>query len=235
MKKLRLLTSYLILTLTGFGTLSGFDTSKLSMNQHEIENRVKSYYNEKLKAFGPTARGVDWNGEESQILRFEQLDKLIDTDQAFSILDYGCGYGAMYEFLLAKYGDRMTYYGYDLSVEMVEAAQKKHPQGPIFSPELPKVQVDYVVASGIFNVKMEVKEQDWEDYIKKTLQSIHQLTVKGFAFNILTSYSDPPYMKEYLYYAQPEQWFGYCKLAFSPWVALNHDYPLYEFCIIVRI
>ena len=49
------------------------------------------YYEEKLKKYGPTFQGVDWNSKESQELRFDQLIKVIDkSDDNFSILDYGC-------------------------------------------------------------------------------------------------------------------------------------------------
>ncbi len=204
------------------------------MKQQEIEDKVRRYYNEKLAAFGPSAQGVDWNGEASQRMRFEQLSKLIDTNEAFSLLDYGCGYGAMYAFLKEKYGESMSYFGYDLSAEMIAEAEKKFPHGPHFTTDMPSQQVDYVIASGIFNVRMEVADEDWENYIQETLMSFNQLTTKGFAFNILTAYSDPPFQKDYLYYAQPEEWFGYCKKHFSNQIALLHDYPLYEFSLIVR-
>jgi len=204
------------------------------MDLTEIENRVQAYYNQKLSAFGLTPQGVDWNGKKSQFLRFEQLSTLVDTSGPFSILDYGCGYGAMYDFLNKKYGDQLTYFGYDLSEEMIEAAQKSHDNNPIFSSILPTKPVDYIVASGIFNVKMDIDKKAWEAYIQQTLQTINKLALKGFSFNILTSYSDPPFQKDYLYYAEPEKWFTYCKLNFSSQIALLHDYPLYEFCIVIR-
>jgi hypothetical protein len=58
--------------------------------------------------------------------------------------------------------------------------------------------------------------------------------VKGFAFNALTSYSDPERMKNTLYYADPCRLFDLCKREFSRDVALLHDYGLYEFTILVR-
>lgn len=204
------------------------------MNQQEIQQQVKAYYDDKLAAFGPTPQGVDWNGEASQQLRFEQLSKLINPSESFSLLDYGCGYGAMYDFLENQYGNQLTYFGYDLSEEMIEAAQKSYPEGPVFSNERPTEPVDYVVASGIFNVRMEIDDASWKTYIQDTLAEMNAWAKKGFAFNILTAYSDPPYQKDYLFYAQPEEWFQYCKLNFSSQVALLHDYPLFEFCLVIR-
>jgi hypothetical protein len=41
-------------------------------------------------------------------------------------------------------------------------------------------------------------------------------------------------MRDDLYYADPRVIFDHCKRSFSRWVALLHDYGLYEFTIIVR-
>jgi hypothetical protein len=41
-------------------------------------------------------------------------------------------------------------------------------------------------------------------------------------------------MRDDLYYADPLFFFDYCKTRFSRFVTLIHDYPLYEFTILVR-
>jgi len=177
---------------------------------------------------------VDWNGEASQVLRFEQLYTLFSAEKKVNVLDFGCGYGAFYGFLDQQKGKSINYTGYDISENMIQAAHQKWGTHIPFSSKLPQETHDFVIASGIFNVKQQSHQTAWEQYIKDTLDSMHRLSRKGFAFNILTSYSDPPYQKDYLYYADPAYWFGYCKQQFSPYVALLHDYPLYEFCILVR-
>ena len=57
---------------------------------------------------------------------------------------------------------------------------------------------------------------------------------KGFAFNMLTIYSDKEYMKDNLYYSDPLFFFDFCKRNFSKNVALLHDYYEYDFTILVR-
>ena len=42
-------------------------------------------------------------------------------------------------------------------------------------------------------------------------------------------------MKDYLYYANPEEIIAYCKSNFSKDVALMHDYGLYEFTILKKM
>jgi hypothetical protein len=91
-----------------------------------------------------------------------------------------------------------------------------------------------VVASGVFNVKLHTPLADWEAYVLRTVDRLAALGRHGFAFNALTSYSDPERMRPDLYYTNPCVLFDYCKRRFSRHVALLHDYGLFEFTILVR-
>lgn len=199
----------------------------------EIIKKVSQYYTQKIEKYGVSPQGVDWNSLESQQLRFEMLSKVVDCESRFSILDYGCGYGG-----LTKYFDEegfdYDYFGFDVSKTMISKAQMQSKENQQFSTQLPDRTFDYVIASGIFSVKLNITDAEWSAYIIKTLREINQLSKKGFAFNMLTSYSDKELMRNDLHYADPLYYFDFCKNEFSKRVALLHDYPLYEFSIIVR-
>jgi SAM-dependent methyltransferase len=198
---------------------------------------VASYYADKLKAYGETPSGVDWNGQESQTLRFDQLCKIISSGtESFSLNDLGCGYGALFDFLFDKH--RMSsYLGVDVSEEMVRAARSRHvtdSRARFIAAAEPDGVADYGVASGIFNVRLDRTDTEWHEYLQATLDVLDQTSRLGFAFNCLTSYSDPDRKRGYLYYADPCQLFDLCKNRYSRQVALLHDYGLYEFTILVR-
>ena len=201
----------------------------------EITRAAVEYYTDKFREHGATPRGVDWNSKESQQLRFAQLACLLpDVDQEFSLLDYGCGYGALFDYLQPRYS-QMHYTGYDRSKPMIEAAIKRTGLEVEWSDNLSNdFTVDYLLASGMFNVRLEFADDVWEKYILQTLDEFHKRTRSGFAFNMLTSYSDPEYMQDYLFYAESLKFFHHCKANYSHRVALLHDYPLYEFTILVR-
>jgi len=95
-------------------------------------------------------------------------------------------------------------------------------------------EVDYAIASGIFNIRLESSETEWRQYVTGILDRMNRMARKGIAFNMLTSYSDAEFMKAHLYYADPCFYFDYCKRNFSRSVALLHDYGLYDFTILVR-
>jgi cyclopropane fatty-acyl-phospholipid synthase-like methyltransferase len=207
----------------------------MEQDNQDLKQTIDNYYTQKLQQYGATPQGVDWSSQASQELRFQQLLKIVSADAPFTLLDYGCGFGAMYDFMRKNYTN-FRFIGYDISSAMIAKAQELYPQEPTqWITQIAENQsVDYVVASGIFNVRLENTEEHWKNYVIDTLQDMNRIATKGFAFNILTSYSDAHLMKDYLYYANPTELFDYCKKNFSKTVALLHDYPLYEFTILVK-
>lgn len=202
-----------------------------------ILSTVDQYYTEKLNQFGNTPKGVDWNGVESQELRFDKLLCITSQwDEPFSINDFGCGYGYLYEYILKKYASEINYFGVDISEKMIERAKKTYSgeQCYFIQDNQCRQIADYTVSSGIFNVKLDFDDDTWLEYFLQTLQHLNSSCKKGFAFNCLTKYSDKEYMRDNLYYADPCFLFDYCKTNFSRNIALLHDYGLYEFTILVK-
>jgi SAM-dependent methyltransferase len=197
---------------------------------------VRDYYDEKLSAFGPTPRGVDWNGRESQFKRFEALCSILPRapSSEFSIDDYGCGYGAFAQHLDTSGFSRVDYLGIDVSSAMVAEAIKENPDRRfVVGRESPRV-ADYAVASGIFNVALDADRIAWQEHVLQTLDLVNAATVKGFAFNCLTTYSDIDKRRPHLYYGDPCFFLQYCMQNYSTQASLLHDYGLYEFTILVR-
>lgn len=197
---------------------------------------IANYYSAKLSEYGETPHGVDWNGEESQKLRFKQLCKIVNALGPFSVNDLGCGYGAFYDFLVHRY-ESFVYSGIDISEEMVRAAERRYKdrkEASYVLSSIPEQVADYGVASGIFNVRLGRSDDEWMLYLETTLGALDRTSRFGFAFNCLTSYSDKDKMCDYLYYANPCVLFDLCKRRYSRNVVLLHDYGLYEFTILVR-
>lgn len=198
---------------------------------------LRRFYDGRVRSHGPTPAGLDYNSEAAQTRRFEQLAKLLPRPESFSLLDYGCGYGSLYRYL-RELGLSLRYRGFDISAEMLAQAKaflSGETDCEIFSEESALPASDFTVACGIFNNKLEIPEAKWQDHVLTTLHRICDLSRKGFAFNMLTSYSDPEKMRPDLYYGDPCFYFDYCKKNFAKDVALLHDYGLYDFTILVRL
>ena len=208
------------------------------MSMDETQKKLGEYFVEKLEEFGATPKGVDYNGLESQALRFEQLVKVIDPSKSFTVIDYGCGYGAMFDFLYKK-GWTFEYCGVDLLEGMVLAGREAHKgfsNARFTTNESEISNVDYLLAGSIFNIKLDESYEEWQTFTCETLKRMNALCTKGFAFNMLTKYSDADRMAQRpdLFYGDPLFFFDFCKRNFSRNVALLHDYGLYDFTILVR-
>jgi SAM-dependent methyltransferase len=203
------------------------------MTGRSIATTVERYYSAAVERHGPTPHGVDWNSAESQRVRFQQLLRAL-PGRAYSINDYGCGYGALIP-VLREAGEPFTYTGYDLSEAMVAHACTTYSSPSIrFTTNQADLEVaDVTVASGIFNVRFDFDDATWGAYVAETIDRLAELSSHAFSFNMLTSYSDRDRMRPDLYYADPCEVFRMCKRSIAPAVALLHDYGLWEFTIVV--
>lgn len=198
---------------------------------------VRSFNDDQLKQHGHTPQGVGWNGVDAQLTRFEQVLKVLPpgAEQLVSLNDIGCGYGALLEYL-ADRGQSVDYRGFEVSEQMLARAKDLHSQSPTltFKAFEQLAPADYSIASGIFGLSFSHSPDAWQKYVLDTLDLFDQNSVRGFAFNMLTSYSDADKKRAELHYADPCVIFDLCKRRYSRNVALYHDYSLFDFTIVVR-
>ncbi len=183
------------------------------MSDEHIRFKVRDYYDGTLREHGSTPRGVDWNSAESQERRFRELGRLWEGDARASVVDYGCGYGALASYLRGN-GYEGAYTGFDVSDAMIASAVSGCARLPACAFTTARVEVpraDYAVASGIFNVRMDTPVDEWRSYMFNTIADLASLGTRGFAFNALTAYSDAERQRPDLYYADPLELFGHCR------------------------
>lgn len=201
----------------------------------ETLGRVADLYSDNLTKLGVTSAAVGWPDKASHALRFQKLTELLPPDlEHTSVADLGCGYGALYEFLKEEHRTPGHYLGVDISEPMLATAREVLPSDGVdlvLGDHVP-TEVDFTLASGIFNVRFDADDAAWQEHIFKTLDSMNSVSRCGFAFNLLSTYVD--YREPHLFYGSPLAFFDHCKRSYSPRIALLHDYPLYEWTILVR-
>lgn len=199
---------------------------------------VQARYSDGVAAHGATPAAVGWHDEGAQQLRFQRLARMLDEhprDEPATVADLGCGYGALLDHLDARPGPPIARYdGYDLSAGMLAAACKRHTGQArarwIESATLDR-DVDYVFVSGTFHVHGGADEAAWAEHVRDTLRALHARARRGLAFNLMTTWVD--WRADELYYGDPAEWFTFCRRELGPAVSLQHDYPLYEWTMIV--
>jgi SAM-dependent methyltransferase len=198
---------------------------------------ARAYYTERLSQHGASARGVDWPSAASQYLRFAQLLKVCDLSQAFSLNDFGCGYGALLDYFVFRGIDMpIRYTGIDVSAEMIAAARQKWSLRPqtdfVVGAACPGV-ADYCLASGIFNIKLEWPVDAWEVYVGSILRDLRINSRRGFAVNFmaLSDGSSEPR----LYRTDPDRWIRFLHGELGCRAELVSDYGLNEFTLLARM
>lgn len=198
-------------------------------------NRVADYYTSTLKAHGATPQGADWRDAESQELRFAELIKVTRSARQGRLAEVGCGWGA-FPLWANREQYSFDYIGYDVSSEMVNAAQnicRDIPNAEFRMGAGPFDPADWVIASGIFNVRFDIPEPAWRSHVDHTIAAMATAARRGFAFNVLTGFSDPDRKESRLFYPDPGEMLSTLMHRYGRHAALFHDTRLYEFTICV--
>lgn len=98
---------------------------------------------------------VGWT-QDGQRSRFGKVLELLDPQPGETLLDYGCGTGALVDRVPVGVG----YVGYDWARGMVERARRDHP-GVVFFDRAFELRVDVVACIGTFNLPG-TKTGTWE-------------------------------------------------------------------------
>ena len=153
--------------------------------------QVEAYYSAKLARHGANPHGVDWSCAATQWLRFVQLLKICSFDTPFSLIDLGCGYGALAAFLADRHPHAtVEYLGIDLSPAMVRRARRRYRGIPAVRFQIGRncpQKADYTVASGIMNVRLGYPVPLWENLVRTILFDMRRMTRRGFAVNFLAT------------------------------------------------
>ena len=203
-----------------------------------VQADIEAYYSRKMLRYGATPLGVDWSCVPTQQLRFVQLMKLFDCTQAFSVNDVGCGYGALLNFMAARFRRlKIDYWGVDLSRAMIDEARRLSGKYKLaqfsVAGSSPRI-ADYCVASGIFNVKLQHTDAVWTEFVKATLADMHANSRIGFAVNFLSPPVQGMGTTSELYTEAAPFWQHYCEHTFKAPATLIEGYGMREYTLLVR-
>ncbi|ELJ9743142.1 class I SAM-dependent methyltransferase [Vibrio parahaemolyticus] len=147
--------------------------------------KIANYHRKRCKQFGnDKARTLGWQDEYSQISRFEALTRSLCLE-AVSILDIGCGFGDLLEYIESQNQYPARYVGIDQQKQFITKARKRAFKTPVnficgdFS-KLVLPQSDYVFASGSLNYKSSNANHTIE-----MIEKMYRVARIGCVFNLL--------------------------------------------------
>ena len=136
---------------------------------------VLASFEKRVAQFGADPRSAFWKDEEWQKRRYDILSRLFDEPDrlgGISITDFGCGYGAFFDYLADRpVMKNSRYTGIDMSAAMIEQAEARIDDArATFQHHLIATErADYTFVSGTYNMLMDADRDEWNDYVKASL------------------------------------------------------------------
>ena len=126
------------------------------MTPDSLLDQQARHWGETVERHGPTHKGVDFSNAERAELCFRELTGIWDQSGPASVLDYGCGYGALLGYLREHGFPLSRYTGFDISAPMLAQARSVNAGVGIatFTDDESALEpADYVICGSIFNVQ----------------------------------------------------------------------------------
>ena len=199
---------------------------------------VLASFEKRVAQFGADPRSAFWKDEEWQKRRYDILSRLFDEPDrlgGISITDFGCGYGAFFDYLADRpVMKNSRYTGIDMSAAMIEEANARiRDSRATFQSHLIATETaDYTVVCGTYNMSLGANRDEWADYVKASLEQLWSKTTKAMGFNMLRF--DAPDQYPGLYYADGMEFVKFCNETLSPDITYTDDRPLPDWTIIIR-
>lgn len=148
---------------------------------------------------------VGWNSKKSQWKRFEKLAEIGNLNNKI-ILDVGCGRGDFVRFCRKKNIRFRSYTGVDIyKYKFIRENKRIHFFVADILLEKSIHQYDYVIASGLFNLKANQK------LTKPMIKRCFSLCRKGFAFNLPSDTTAKKFRNPVVVYYGAYAMLKYCK------------------------
>lgn len=192
------------------------------------------HYNVLLEKFGDSPQAVAWRDQPFQEFRFASVAQVFEHEAGpISVYEVGCGLGHMYEFLRQRFPSA-AYAGCDINPQMIELALRRIPNVRLETRDIvaaPPPSSDYVVASGIFNLRMQTSVDRWWSTVKSVLKAMYGFAGKGIAANFLTDRVD--WQRDIAYHQDPAAALVFAQSELSRYVEVRHAYYPWEFTLMV--
>jgi SAM-dependent methyltransferase len=187
-------------------------------------------YERRLREHGHAPQTLGWRPGRERA-RFQVMADVIAETGARSLLDVGCGFADLFDFLCED-GWEGDYHGIDLVPGLLAEARRRHPSLPVEEADIadhdPGRTFDVVVASGVFN--FELKAEDNGDHIARSVSRMFELAQRALCVDFLSTHVD--FRHPGAWHTDPE-WALALGRSLSPRAKLRDDYLRYEFALVV--
>lgn len=154
-------------------------------------DRAIAFYEGELATGANPAAKVGWRtGEGYQLANLVRVCELADIRDGDSVLDVGCGLGALAGYL-ERIGRRVEYVGVDITPKMVDDARSRHPNAVFEVRDIlaaaPARTFDVVVCSGTLNYRIDDHARWTANMLSRMYELANRVLVVNFLNNTFSS------------------------------------------------
>ena len=210
------------------------------MDKKDIQSfseQTVSRYSNRFKEMQHSIRTLGWGSKEPQEFRFAEVLKRLDA-KGKSILDIGCGFGDLFNFMKSCSFDFDKYIGWDITPDFIEnpLITDKSVELKVWNiaEEQPSTTVaDIGIMLGLLNWNWKNEEKNY-DYSMKVIRNAFEAVNDVLVIDFLSTYYDPNYsLEDIVFYHNPSMIINKA-LEITPNVELVHSYepiPQKEFLL----
>ena len=210
------------------------------MDKKDIQSfseQTVSRYSNRFKEMQHSIRTLGWGSKEQQEFRFAEVLKRLDA-KGKSILDIGCGFGDLFNFMKSCSFDFDKYIGWDITPDFIEnpLITDKSVELKVWNiaEEQPSTTVaDIGIMLGLLNWNWKNEEKNY-DYSMKVIRNAFEAVNDVLVIDFLSTNYDPNYsLEDIVFYHNPSMIINKA-LEITPNVELVHSYepiPQKEFLL----
>lgn len=192
------------------------------------KDQIITLYNERLDKLGNIPTSAGWKNLETQYLRFAELTDSLEINNICSILDLGCGYGALIDYFKTRELKirEENYCGIDFSKKMINAAKVKYPNAKFIYSDFFNVNIekyDYILCSGALNIK--TNNNNIYSNLEKFIAAFLPKANRALSFNLIHDIVD--YKDKNLNYYNLQK-VVQIVTSYSRFFHIKNSYKLYE-------
>jgi len=205
--------------------------------------KIAEHYDKCFKAHGDTHLGVDWPNERDTQTRYKVMEEIVkystinlNENTNIEILDFGCGSGHFFDYLLKsdnKYN--INYSGLDINESYINFCRDKYKNNSninlynldILTADSEIPVFDFVILNGVFTEKRELSYDDMMDFFQKVIIKVWDKCNHGISFNLMSKHVD--WERDDLFHVSIDELGWFLKNNLSRNFVVRNDYGLYEY------
>ena len=171
---------------------------------HKATEILGKHYQKLFEANGANAKGVGWGDPSKHLIRINSMLSMVEKRylSKSTLLDVGCGYGELYNFLKERKSNlKDSYVGFDINDKMIGFARENNNNNEKFhvsNIDNWNMESAIVFCCGIFTKKVDADNEDMEKLLDSFFEMCLRIKAKQIIFNTMSPLCD--YLDKSLYY-----------------------------------